>query len=49
MKLSLYVGESQDAVRCVDAIVDAERRGLHGAWLPQTPWHRPADRARDRR
>jgi F420-dependent oxidoreductase-like protein len=36
MKLSVYVGEAADPARCVGAVVDAERRGLHGAWLPQT-------------
>lgn len=36
MKVSLYVGESRDLRACVDAIVDAERRGLHGVWLPGT-------------
>lgn len=36
MRLSLYVGESHDLPCCVNAIVDAERRGLHGVWLPAT-------------
>lgn len=34
MKLSLYVGETRDLERSLEAIVDAERRGLHGVWLP---------------
>lgn len=34
MKLSLYVGETRDLERSLAAIVDAERRGLHGVWLP---------------
>jgi F420-dependent oxidoreductase-like protein len=34
--LSLYVGESRDLRLCVEAIVDAERLGLHGVWLPAT-------------
>ncbi|HEX2412313.1 MAG TPA: LLM class flavin-dependent oxidoreductase [Solirubrobacteraceae bacterium] len=34
MKLSLYAGETRDLERCLAAIVDAERRGLHAAWLP---------------
>ena len=34
MKLSLYVGETRDLERSLQAIVDAERRGLHGVWLP---------------
>jgi F420-dependent oxidoreductase-like protein len=34
MKLSLYVGETRDLERALEAIVDAERRGLHGVWLP---------------
>ena len=34
MKLSLYVGETRDLERSRAAIVDAERRGLHGVWLP---------------
>jgi hypothetical protein len=31
---SLYVGETRDLERCLAAIVDAERRGWHAAWLP---------------
>ena len=34
MKLSLYVGETRDLARSLTAIADAERRGLHGVWLP---------------
>ena len=34
MKLSLYVGETRDLERSLGAISDAERRGLHGIWLP---------------
>ena len=34
MKLSLYVGETRDLERSLAAIVDGERRGLHGVWLP---------------
>jgi F420-dependent oxidoreductase-like protein len=34
MKLSLYVGETGDLARSLEAIDDAERRGLHGVWLP---------------
>jgi F420-dependent oxidoreductase-like protein len=34
MKLSLYVGETRDLERSLEAIVDAERRGLHAVWLP---------------
>ena len=34
MKLSLYVGETRDLDRSLEAIDDAERRGLHAAWLP---------------
>ena len=34
MKLSLYVGETRDLERSLEAIVDAEQRGLHGVWLP---------------
>ena len=34
MKLSLYVGETRELERSLAAIVDAERRGLHGIWLP---------------
>jgi F420-dependent oxidoreductase-like protein len=34
MKLSLYVGETRDLELSLEAIVDAERRGLHGVWLP---------------
>ncbi|HEU6446439.1 MAG TPA: LLM class flavin-dependent oxidoreductase [Gaiellaceae bacterium] len=34
MKLSLYVGETQDIERSLQAIAEAERRGLHGVWLP---------------
>jgi F420-dependent oxidoreductase-like protein len=34
MKLSLYVGETRDLERSLAAIVDAERRDLHGVWLP---------------
>jgi F420-dependent oxidoreductase-like protein len=34
MKLSLYIGETRDLERCLAAIVDAERRGLHAVWLP---------------
>ena len=36
MKLSLYVGESRDLERCLEAIGAAERHGLHCAWLPGT-------------
>lgn len=34
MKLSLYVGETRDLERSLEAIVDAERRRVHGVWLP---------------
>jgi F420-dependent oxidoreductase-like protein len=34
MKLSLYVGETRDLERSLEAIVESERRGLHGVWLP---------------
>lgn len=34
MKLSLYVGETGELERCLAAIADAERRGLHAVWLP---------------
>lgn len=36
MKLSLYVAENRDLGRCLEAIVSAERHGLHCAWLPGT-------------
>jgi alkanesulfonate monooxygenase SsuD/methylene tetrahydromethanopterin reductase-like flavin-dependent oxidoreductase (luciferase family) len=36
VKLSLYVGESGDLERCLEAITAAEREGLHCALLPGT-------------
>ncbi|MBI2168365.1 MAG: LLM class flavin-dependent oxidoreductase [Actinobacteria bacterium] len=35
MKLSLFVNDAKRVDRSVDQIVDAEARGLHGAWVPQ--------------
>ena len=34
MKIGLYVGERRDVERSLTAIVAAERRSLHGVWLP---------------
>jgi F420-dependent oxidoreductase-like protein len=34
MKLSLYVGETRHLEHSLASIVAAERRGLHGVWLP---------------
>jgi F420-dependent oxidoreductase-like protein len=34
VKLSLYVGETRELERSLEAIVDADRRALHAVWLP---------------
>ena len=34
MKLSVFLNEWKDVPRSLDAIVDAERRGFHGVWIP---------------
>lgn len=35
MKLSLFVAETRDPAEAVERIVEAERRGFYGAWVPQ--------------